>query len=55
MNTPIDIIIELLETAGFQKLPNGDMLRKETGCRFSYECLCSYTSVLDFQLEWGYA
>lgn len=55
MRSPIDTIVELLEKAGFQKQPNGDMVRKETGCLFSYATLCSYSSVVDFQLEWGYA
>jgi hypothetical protein len=54
-NEVYEAICKLLEGFGFEKCINGDMYRRSTGCRFDFECLSSYPSVVDFQLEWHYA
>lgn len=54
-DTVLYTIIAILEANGFIKMPNGDMFRTKTGCSFKFETLQAYTSVLDFQIEWGYS
>lgn len=49
------IICRILSEYGFVLAENGDMVRKESGCCFSFDMLMSYQSVLDFQLDWEYA
>lgn len=48
-------IVKLLEAHGFVQQPNGDMVRRMTGCSFDYKSLIKYPSLLAFQLEWPYA
>lgn len=45
-------IVRLLTKHGFVQQPNGDMVRRMTGCFFDYKSLIRYPSLLTFQLEW---
>jgi hypothetical protein len=47
-------IIEILWRHEFKPFING-MVRQSTGCSFSWETLCKYKTVVDFQLEWPYS
>jgi hypothetical protein len=47
-------ICEILWRHEFRPFNNG-MVRKSTGCSFSWECLLKYKTVLDFQLDWPYS
>lgn len=47
-------IVEILGRHDFKPFHNG-MVRKSTGCSFSWECLLKYKTVVDFQLDWLYS
>lgn len=46
---------KILEANGFECLHNGDLVRRSTGCKFSFADIIKHESVMDFQLKWGYA
>lgn len=50
----LDAICEILRANGFENEPCG-MIRKQTGCEFSWGCLKKYNTVADFQLDWSYS
>jgi len=48
-------IAKLMEPHGFRLRDNGDLVRDSSGCCFPRASLLKYKSVVDFQLDWGYA
>lgn len=47
-------ICEILWRHEFRPFHNG-MARQSTGCRFDWETLLKYKTVVDFQIEWSYS